>query len=80
MITRTVTIAVTLTLNVDETEVNDTLLERYLDKAIDNGIENGLDASIGVTVIEQETQIQLSNQPRTCGFELGDGSTAHYEI
>lgn len=80
MITRTVTIAVTLTLQVDETEVNDTLLERYLDKAIDNGIDNGLDASIGVTVVEQETQIQLNPDPRVCGFELPDGSTAHYEL
>ena len=60
MITKTVTVALTLTVQVDETQVNDTLLERYVDKAIDNGVDSGFDVSIGVTVVSQETQVTIS--------------------
>lgn len=85
---RTVTIAVTLRLDVDTAKVDEDTLRRYIDKAIDNGIESGFDyeagGEMGVTVVDSDTEIQLNptktDAPKVAGFELPDGGTAYYAV
>ncbi len=78
MTKQTATISITLDLTVAN-EVTKATVHRLVTKAIDNGIAGGFDASLGVTSAGQQVDIQLG-EPEVCGFELPDGSTAHYRI